>query len=393
VLAAVVPATTQPLQQGVGKITPVKFLAAFTRAIGSAKLALVLIFLMILMAVAGAIIPQEGLVWPRQIDAWQQQNPILTSVFAPIGFFHVFLSIPFLLTIFLLGLNTLTCTIRYFAEQGYWAAFKGPAALKNTGFLVLHISLIFILAGGCWSAAASMDGFILLTEGQSFNENHDSYLRLREGRFRRDIHKGFNFRLDEVKVVYKDKHFPVDIMSHITVRDLNNIKVEGEIRVNRPFTYKGLDFTPDQVGFSPRIGVRDTQTGKLLLNAYIALKTTGINKERTYSDFLLLEAFKQKKWTATVTLLPEKPMLQVHINDESGKLLAHGDVPKSGHMDLAGYTFYFTSLRHWASFRIMDDPGYKIVWPAIWLALLGLFLRYIPELKSWLKQDQGVNDA
>ncbi len=194
-------ATTPPLHQGVGKITPAKFFTAITRVIGSAKLALALIFLVMLLAIAGAIIPQEGLVWPRQIDEWQQNYPLMTGLFKPLGFFRVFLSIPFLLTIFLLALNTLTCTIRYFAEQGYWLAFKGPEALKNSGFMVLHISLVLILAGGCWSAAASMDGYILLTEGQIFQESHEHYLRLREGPFRKDVHKGFRFRLDSVNII------------------------------------------------------------------------------------------------------------------------------------------------------------------------------------------------
>lgn len=373
--------------------------------VGSSRLALVLVGILIALSLGGVMLPQEGMYNPADITRWQEDHSLLTSILKPLGFFHIFYSIPFLITILLLGINTLTCTVNHFIKGGGFAFFRGPEAIKNIGFILMHLSLIVLFAGGSWTASASMDGYILLTEGQELIEKHDSYLRLVDGPLRTEHHKEFVIRLNRVRIKYRQKQYPVDITSNIEIR-VNREKVrEDTVRVNHPFTYGGLTFTHDQTGFSPRLVIRDRVKGRLLVNSFIALKTFRRGQvEREYRDFLPLPFFKQK---VIITLYPnytrvngqvkktgeepENPILLVEMEDESGGSVSKGEISPGGWLNLEDYSLGFVELRRWTSFRVTDDPGYLVVCIALWAGVIGFILRYIPDLKKWFGQSKTID--
>lgn len=371
-------------------------------------MALILVVLLILFSVIGAILPQEGLYTPSDISLWQEQHPFITSLLKPGGFFRVFHSIPFLVTIFLLAVNTLTCTLARFVKEGGISAFKGPKALKNIGFIILHLSIIALFAGGFLSSAARMDGHIILTEGQRFIERHDNYVKLVEGSFRSDHHRKFTVRLNKVKIKYEKKHFPIYIASDLSFQTntqkpgiMENKATRALIRVNQPFTFQGLTFTQDQVGFSPRLVIRDRLAGRPMVNAFVALKTFRYGPEREYRDFLPLPFFKQK---VIVTLFPahiriddqvkkvgeepENPILLVEVEDETGQTIPKGEISLGGSIAIGKYSIGFTELRRWSSFRVVEDPGYTVVWIALLVGLCGFILRYLPDMRGWFKEDK-----
>ena len=379
-----------------------KRLIILWHGIGSSRLALVLVGLLIALSLSGAMLPQEGMYDPADITRWQEGHSLLTSILEPLGFFHVFHSIPFLITILLLGINTLTCTVNHFIKGGGFAYLTGREAVKNIGFILMHLSLIALFAGGAWTASASMDGYILLTEGQELKETPGSYLRLVKGPLRTEPHKEFLIRLNRVRIKYRQKQYPVDIASHIEIR-VNREKVRRDtVRVNHPFTCEGLTFTHDRTGFSPRLLIREKRTGRLLVNSFIALKTFRRGQvEREYRDFLPLPFFKQK---VIVTLYPshtrvdgqvkktgeepENPVLLVEMEDESGGSVSMGEIFPGGWLNLGDYSLGFTELRRWTAFQVTDDPGYPVVWIALWAGVIGFIMRYIPDLKRWFGQSK-----
>ncbi|UCH95300.1 MAG: cytochrome c biogenesis protein ResB [Candidatus Aminicenantes bacterium] len=376
----------------------------FWRGASSGRLALVLVGVLILFSLAGAVLPQEGLYAPGDIARWQEQHPIITALMKPVGFFRVFHSIPFLVTIFLLAINTLTCTVVRFFKEGAISAFKGPKALRNIGFIILHLSLIALFIGGAWSSAVRMDGYIILTEGQSFREEHNNYLRIVEGPFRPEYHREFVVRLDKVKVTYQNKNYLIDMTSNLEFQMNKNNKdkvTKAVIKVNQPFTFEGVNFTQDQVGFSPRLVIRDRLTGRLLVNSYVALKTFRYGQEREYRDFLPLPFFKQQ---VIVTLYPsyirvdgqvkksgeepENPILLVEMEDDTGQKVLQDEISLGGSITLGKYSLGFVDLRRWSSFRVVEDPGYAVVWIALLVGLGGFILRYLPELRGWFKEER-----
>lgn len=373
-------------------------LNSLLKALSSSKLALVLVVVIILAAVAGAMLPQQGMYTAHEITQWQEAHPLITTLLRPLGLFHAFHSILFLAAVALLAVNTLTCTLlrmaRVVKDGGMAVLFKGPPALRHAGFIVLHLSLILLFAGGALSAGLTMDGLVVLTEGQVFKEEHNSYIRIVEGPLRREYHRGFLLRLADARVKY-EKGFTVEMAADVETREINGPVEKNEIKINEPFTYRGLDFTLNDVGYSPRVTVRDNKNRQLLVDSFVALKTFQNGPERTYRDFLPLQMFLQKKQWVIVSVIPaadreeNQPLMLVDIEDENGQITANGSVPMNGKTTVGEYEFGFTALRRCASLRIMDDPGYEIAAAALWLTLIGILLRYIPDIKGWFKHEEG----
>jgi cytochrome c biogenesis protein ResB len=364
----------------------------------SARLALVLIILVILLSVWGLVLPQEGMFEPGEISLWQEAHPAAAAVLEPLGLFHVFHSLLFLALILLLGINTLTCTVLRFNREGGFAALKGKGSIRRWGFLSLHIGLLILFAGGFWSASSRLDGYIILTEGQNFREEHSGYMRLAEGPLRREHHEGFVVRLNKVQVDYADKRYHIQTTASLDVLTIDGRKSEAVVRVNRPVHIQSLVFTLDDIGFSPRVMIREKENQKISLNSFIALKTFRTGKERQFRDFIPVSFSEQR---VIVTLypsyarignllkktgdLPEDPLLFIELENGSGEIVASGDVAFGEKIDLEGYTFGFEELRRWASFKIVEDPGYTLVWIAMWLGIGALLLRYLPDLRSWFR--------
>jgi hypothetical protein len=366
------------------------------RFLSSSKLALVLVLVVILFSLVGAVLPQDGMMESKDIAAWQQEHLALTRALEPVGFFHVFQSWPFLITIVLLGVNTLTCTVVHFVKDGGLSALKGPRGIEKTGFLLLHLSLILLFTGGFWSAATKLDGYIVLTEGQRFTERHDSYIRLVEGPLRREHHKEFVVALKRVDTKYEKQRYQTDVTSNIEIISEGKRSTSGVVKFNKPFTYKGISFTQDQTGFSPRIVIRETESGKVRLDSFVALKTFRKAEEREYRDFLPLPFLKNR---VIITLYPSytmengtaiktgeelaKPLLLVEEEDESGQVIPRNHLPFKGQVVLGQYSFGFTDIRQWSSFRVIEDSGYFLVFFSLWLGTAALLLRYVPDFLRW----------
>jgi cytochrome c biogenesis protein ResB len=378
------------------------FFDGLLKGLSSSKLALVLVLLVILFSLAGAVLPQEGVFPAGEIARWQNDHSFITALMKPLGFFHVFHSIPFLAVILLLLVNTLTCTVIHFIEQGGVSSFTGPNGLRKLGFVVLHLSLIVLFAGGFRSASSSLDGYIVLTEGQEFREEHGNYVRLVEGPLRKEIHKGFLVRMKQVVNRYEKKRFLVNTTVKMDVGPNPGGMKPVEIQYNHPFTYNGLDFTLDKTGFSPYLAIRDTTSQKILVNSFVALQTFGTGTVKEYKDFLPPPVFQHK---VMITLYPshktidgkvvktgekpENPVLILEFEDQNGNVISRGVLPFRGSVRLGNYSFSFPNLRQWGSFRISEDPGYPLVWFSIWLGLIGILMRYFRELMGWIRSESN----
>ena len=133
----------------------------------------------------------------------------------------------------------------------------------------MHFSIVSILVCGFYTAGFGLDGKIVLTEGQSFVEEHGNYQRLSEGPLRTKRHQGFAVKLTKVQTQYEKQHL-IDMSSDIEIYTSGNKVTDGVIKINYPFTYNGISFTYDDDGYSPQIMIQDKNTGKVLVNSFIA---------------------------------------------------------------------------------------------------------------------------
>lgn len=370
--------------------------------ISSAKLALVLVALIILFAFVGVILPQQDRINTSDMDIWQQQHEAITEIAKPLGLFHVFTSWPFMILVIALAINTLTCTVIRFKEQGGIKAFSGPDAIQSIGFFLLHISIITLLAACFVSSAGKLDGYMLLSEGQYFLEDHDGYRRLVEGPLRPEKHKQFRLRLSDVDIKYEN-NYQTEIIAKFDLMEDGKKVDENTAMVNHPLKIQGVSITIDETGFSPDIIITEEKRRVAILRSYIALKTFKENGNRRYLDYLPLPFLKDK---VVMELLPDyeikdgkpikiseqpdKPMIIAQTWDPNDNIIEEKYMELGGKVILGDYNYQFISLRQWASFKVVDDPGYPFVCFSLWLGLIALIMRYLKEIKSLLKRSNDV---
>jgi cytochrome c biogenesis protein ResB len=374
----------------------------FLRCLSSGKLALVLVAVLILFSLVGVIFPQKGQLHPQQILQWQQQHPELTTVVEPWGFFTVFHSTPFMISIGLLALNTLTCTVLHFIKRGGFRALTGPGSMVLWGFLLLHLSFIILFTGGLISAAARMDGYILLTEGQTFIDRPENYLRYARGLIQLSDTFSFSVTLDKADIKFEKPDYVVDMNTILHFRSVDGQTVEGSVQVNRPYVYEGKAFTLDEIGYSPRLILRHAGKQTPLVNSFVALQTVVNDEGRQYRDYLPLPFFEKR---IIVELYPngnvdaqsdkifDEPV--IILTAENSKIDSDSRLylPLGQKTVFEGCEFEFPELRQWASFRVSSDPGYPVVWFALWLGLAALLLRYLPELREWRTKPIGYDES
>ncbi|MHC4881732.1 MAG: cytochrome c biogenesis protein ResB [Planctomycetota bacterium] len=370
----------------------------FLGYLGSGKLALVLVAILIVFSLVGVLFPQEGQLSTKDILQWQQQHASITAVLKPLGFFAVFHSWPFMVTIGLLAVNTLTCTLTHFAERGGFRALTRPGAMIPIGFVVLHLAFIGLLAGGFISAATRMDGYIVLTEGQRFTDRPENYLRYSIGSLRPEGSRDFSVLLKEVEVAFEKSDYVVDVKTVLQFQSQQDRIFEGIVKINQPFDYEGLTFTLDETGYSPRLVICQEGKQAQLVNSFIALQTFTTSQGRQYRDYLPIPFFENRinlefypagsKDGQTGGILTE-PVMFVKAEDSNGAISTTSRLQLGQKTVADGFEFEFAELRQWAAFRVSNDPGYPVVWTSLWLGLVAVLLRYLPELREWKAKPIG----
>ncbi|MEN8222214.1 MAG: cytochrome c biogenesis protein ResB, partial [Acidobacteriota bacterium] len=338
---------------------------------GSLKLALFLVVILIVLSFLAIMFPQQSEYSASEISTWSEHNPGFASIAGYFGLFSVFRSIPFIVVIFFFALNIFICTILHIIELRTNAKLKNN--IKLIGFIFLHFALLGILAGGFITTSFGMDGSILLTEGQVFTERADNYMKLSKGALRRKGHKNFMARLNKVEIEYEQKVLPVRVSTVLDFKkkneEINGVKIE----INHPYNFNNIEFTQDEIGYSPRMLIKDPVKKKILLNSFVALKTFRKGDLWEYKDFLPLPFLKNMVY---LTLFPDhkildnkiikkgelaiNPVLLYEERDEKGGLISEGVLPFKGSTRIGGLLFEFHELRYWASFKVVEDPGYLL---------------------------------
>jgi cytochrome c biogenesis protein ResB len=232
-----------------------------------------------------------------------------------------------------------------------------------------------------------------LTQGQAFTGHRQQYQRIVEGPLRNKKPWQFVVMMKDLQIKYEQEKYAVDIASSFDVYRQKKLVAQGIARVNKPFVFEGLAFTLDQNGYSPRISITEKQSGRQLVNSFVALKTFSDGPKRQYRDFLPLPFFENR---VILTLYPsherrdgkavktsesvDNPLIIVEVEDQSGKMISQSELPLNREVTIGGHTLEFKDLRQWASFRVVEDKGYPVVWVSLWLGVAGLVLRYLPDL-------------
>ena len=452
------------------------------RQFTSMRTALILLFLLAVASIPGSIFPQRG-TNPLRTKEWIADSPTWGPILDRLGFFEVYSSPWFSAIYILLFISLIGCVLPRTAA--HWRAMRTPPPaaprnlsrmqshailegadessidraseylrahrwhvlrgesdgvawvsaekgyLKETGNLLFHLALIFILVGVAIGGLFGWKGNVIVKNGDGFSDTLTQYDVWGGGRFADPANlPPFSFTLDEFRVEFDravaQRGSPKLFEADVTYKA--NPESAGEparIEVNHPLEVDGAKVFLVGHGYAPRFVVRDS-TGEIVYDDTIVtlpqdgnFTSTGVIKlpdttpqlgfdvvfYPTLQPGSIVSAFPAPDfpasylaaWTGDMGLDSGVPQSVYKLDKTS--MTQIGRVPAllpgqtwtlpngAGSISLVGYD-------RWASFQIAFDPGKEIALIAAALAITGLMLSlFVRRRRVWLKMSPGPNGS
>ncbi|HEX6263510.1 MAG TPA: cytochrome c biogenesis protein ResB [Actinomycetota bacterium] len=295
------------------------------RSLRSMRTALILLLLLGLGSVVGSLVPQAPNS-PARVAELFADRPLLARIYDALGFFDVFGSWWFTLLYVLLLISLAACLIprtrglirglgsrwqpardlealRHYASgsvdgspeeavgrarralrrRGWGVRSGGETALaaekglaREVGSLAFHWAFFLLLIGVVYGKGFGFTGQATVIEGDVFTEAHASYdFPPREGRFFGERHQGFQVRVLDFEVTYREGGVPRDFVSRVDVVEEGEVVRTDEIRVNDPLEHRGVKLYQSGYGWAPVVEVR--HEGELLVSDPLVFVTDDPN--------------------------------------------------------------------------------------------------------------------
>lgn len=332
--------------------------------LASAKLAMVLLVVILVCCIAGVTVVRDKQAW--------------NVIFSTFWFNGVLV---------LLIINVGCC---FFGR--IWGR---RVTLVSFGMILFHLSFVVMFAGIVYNSLFYFRGSIRLTEGETLpNNDPSSYDSVDMGRFfsfsklRGDtslikMHKGF-------KVNGVDKRVAYEVSVGVGPARKNAI-----IYLTKHLDHRGFSYFPDKEGYSALAVVSDLQ-GQEVFGGFLALQSFVTKQDGAY-----IYTIGTKDAPAVINFPPEPntPLMGLNItfrpdrNAEKsgnvyfdvypvsksdakgpGQLLSSGRV-SVGESFIAGrYTLAIKEIRYWTAMTVRYEPGKPIVLTSLWIGLFGVTL-------------------
>ena len=261
----------------------------------SINLTIVLLLLIVLLSIAGSLIPQQEAAreFARNIP------PGWSSALQKMQFFDLYHSIWFLFLLGLLSLNLIVCSLNRF--QVTWQRFRAKAfpdsftSLENLspaltilteerhdttiqkledmlkkkyrkvekretaqgdflygekgrfshfGVYVIHLGILIIIGGAVIGYLFGFDAYVQVAEGDAVDT-----IELKEDRGAKKLN--FTLRCDRFSVDFYEDGAPKEYRSDLTFLKNDRVVYQGSLLVNHPITFEGLRFYQASYGTVP----------------------------------------------------------------------------------------------------------------------------------------------
>jgi cytochrome c biogenesis protein len=454
------------------------FLRWTWRQLTSMKTALVLLFLLALASVPGSIYPQRG-VDPIKVRDYIANNPGWGPTLDRFGFFEVYSSPWFSAIYILLFISLIGCVVprvgvhframrsappgapkvldrlagtRTFTtdkdaaevlhvaaealRKRRWRVVTGPQGspewvaaekgyLRETGNLVFHVALLFVLAAIAIGGLFGWKGNVIIRQGSSFSNTLTQYDAWGGGRYTnaKDL-PPFSFTLDKFTVDFErgvaqrgaPRAFEAE-MSYKT--DPSAPSQKALVEVNQPLVVSGAKVFLVGHGYAPIVKVTD-ETGSEIFNDAVPFlpqdgmfTSTGVVKIPDSTPqlglqalFLPTAALDDIRGPHSTFPAPDDPALFMSawkgdlglddgtpqsvyriVTDKMSKIgLEQLKIGESWKLPDGSGTVTFVGFKRWASFQIAFDPGKELALIFVTLSILGLSMSlFIRRRRVWVK--------
>jgi len=291
--------------------------------------------------------------------------------FSMLNFFVSMKNIPFLKESILLKINNLN----FYTYQKFNCIYGYKGLLGRISPILVHFSLIIILAGSSISAFKNFKAQELLPKGEIFHIQNT----LRIG-FLTNL-PNFNIRVNDFWTEYRNNRIH-QFYSNISILDNFGNEVKKQtISVNNPLRYKNIDYYQSDWNL---LGIRieNTKNHKKYELPLFQLKentkswVTWIPNNSSFLDFLT----KEKKLSGTLfTLIFDQFQNIFFIYDSKGNFLTSKNI---GELILPDVKIL--EILPSTGLLIKYDPTITIIYLGFGILMLTTFLSYLPYTQIWL---------
>jgi cytochrome c biogenesis protein len=287
-------------------------------------------------------------------------------------------------------------------EDGAISAEKGY--LRETGNLLFHLSLIFILVGVSFGALFGLRGEAIVNVGERFVNVPTSYDTLALGKLTKDSDLAqFTINVNQFTAQYNPKtSAPIDYTAKVTTV-VDGVSEEKTIKVNSPLTFGSTRVYLQANGYAPIVTVRDLQGSVAFqgpvtflpqdgnLRSIGAIKVPDATPEVGFVA-TFLPTYARSESDGGISLYPQLLDPRLLFSVWSGDLGLNSGVPQSVYridtsemtnlglgslkigesFDYPGGTITLEGVVPWINLQIVDDRGKGFALFGGILAILGL---------------------
>ncbi len=238
------------------------------------------------------------------------------------------------------------------------------------GSIVFHVSLLILFITAIISAITRFNAEIILTQGIEISLTDSNIYLLKEGSFKvPDI----GILIKSLKAEFSGMR-PLQVYGEILL-DRNNYRFE----VNKPVNYMGLQFSPSRYGVAPRFVIEKNK--KILLDSYINLRSLFMDDYFLFGDLKIMVRFYPDFYEdngryMTKTYKENNPVFHIIIYREETKL-KEVFLKKGEGFEISGYVIMIPEYTHWVTMVVSRDTGTPVFIIGFILSMIGLGVRFL----------------
>ena len=256
------------------EINPLKaseFLRFWWRKLTSMRTAIILLIILAIASIPGSLFPQRTQN-PLKVDQYFSAHKSWANFLNKIGFFNVYSSPWFSAIYILLFISLIGCVVpRALLHFKKISKLKRREAIRESGNLLFHISLILILVGVALGSLFGMKGQSIINVGDRFVNSATSYDSLGFGKFSSERSLApFSFTVTNFQAKYDVKTgSPQDYRLDADISyPLGRPPIHKIIKVNSPVTYGSTKIYLQANGYSPMVTIKD-KSGKTVFEGAV----------------------------------------------------------------------------------------------------------------------------
>jgi len=265
---------------------------------------------------------------------------------------------------------------RIFQEADTLYARKG--IVGRIGPIVVHASMLLILAGSIWGA---MSGFLaqeMVPSGQTFQvKNIIEAGPFAEPQFPKD----WSLKVNRFWIDYTPQGSVNQFYSDLSVLDKEGKEVDRQtIYVNKPLRYRGVTFYQTDWGIA---AIRFQFNNSPILQLPMAQLDTG-GKGRIWGTWIPTKP----DLSEGVSLLTRDLQGTLLIYDTAGKLIS--TLREGMSAEINGVRFKIVEVVGSTGLQIKADPGIPFVYAGFGLLMLGVIMSYVSHSQICALQEDGL---